>query len=184
MMKIKLPGKKVLGFYVLTIGVLSFFKVLFYEMLSIGYVMAVLLLIMAVDMVVRSLVVKGQKDRKLFIPGATLLQGILFFFLYYLIFAKIGLTFEKLWPVLGVFPGLSLILHYLIFQRKSPTVVVPGIFITLLSIVILLINLDIFKIGFKHFLMLLIPLFAIILGLFLILGKESDDDKSEDIGQE
>lgn len=182
-MKIKLPGKKllpgkkVLGFYLLIIGVLSFFKVLFYDQLSIGFVMAFLIMVMSIDMVVRSLVVKEQKDRKLFIPGATLLQAVIFFFLYYLLFVNIDMEIDKLWPVLGIFPGLSLILYYFIFQRQSPTVIVPGIFITLLSVVILLINLGIFKFGFKHFLMLLIPIFAIVVGLFLIIGNDRDEER-------
>ncbi|MCG8572375.1 MAG: hypothetical protein MJB14_19765 [Spirochaetes bacterium] len=163
----KIPRKRKLGVYILAIGIIIFLKIVFYQQFPVLNLMLFFVLFASIDLIVYSFSRK-KKTNHFFIPGATLSLSALFLIFYIYFFEKNNYSLEQLWPILGIFPGISLILYYIFFTPRSRSTIVPGFFITMLSVVFLLVRLDIINLDLQKFLLLLIPIFLIIIGLYLI----------------
>jgi hypothetical protein len=163
-----ISSKKLTGLYVLIIGIAILLKTIFPDINNL-YLFFVLIFIISINFIVVS--IRSDKTKRLIIPGIIFLLFAVFMFLYFLILYKYC-SFKKIWPVLGLFPSAALIVYYLISIAKSPALIVPGIFIGIISIVILLKNFGIMKINFLNFTLILISSMLIIIGTYLIFQKK------------
>lgn len=178
MHKFRLPKKKVLGLYLLIIGIVVLLKILFVDEFSVVYILLIIVLFASIDMIVRALKNK-KKEKSLYIPGLILCLTTVFLSIYLLLLTDTIFTIEKLWPLFGIFSGISLISYYFIFIPKSPSTIVPGIFITIVSIILLASRIGFFCVDFKKFLLLLIPAFIILIGLYFIFDEKIKELKNQ-----
>ncbi|MCK4798475.1 MAG: hypothetical protein KAT05_13930 [Spirochaetes bacterium] len=166
--RILIPTKKLLGIYIFIIGLSILIKILFPDLEGIYFILS-FIIIVSINFIIKS--VRLQKSKRFIIPGITLLLSSVFF-LFYLLFFKNIYRFDKIWPILGLFPSISLIFYYIISTRKSPATIIPGLFIGLMSFVLLLITTGIFKIKFTDFLIMLLAGMIIVIGLYLMFDKQ------------
>jgi hypothetical protein len=166
-----LSSKKLTGLYVLIIGMAILAKTIFPAINNL-YLFFILLFIISINFIVVS--IRNDRTKRLIIPGVIFLLFAVFMFLYFLLLYKYC-TFIKIWPVLGLFPSIALIIYYVISVSKSPAIIIPGIFIGIISLVILMKNFGIMKINFLNFTLILISSMLIIIGLFLIFQKRIED---------
>jgi len=165
-----LSVKKTAGLYIFVLGIIAFLKIFFPKELRLIYILLILISVISLDLIIRSFLHK--KRLKLIIPGFIFLPTAIFF-LIYLIFLGDGKSNIKfIWPVVGVFPGLSFIIYYLKSEKKSPSIIIPGIFLIVFSSALLLFNLKIFSFSFQFFLIMLVPTVLTLSGLYLLFSKE------------
>lgn len=176
MVPIKKPKRKLLGIYLIIFGVIFLVKLIFHEYFSIIHALLVFFLFLSIDLTWRAF--KKQKMRIYIIPGITLFFTSIFFLIYLTFLNDSYYTLKKLWPILGIFPGVGLIIYYFWVHKKNLSIIVPGVFISLLSLVLLLINIGILQFDLKFFLLLLVPCFVILIGLYLLLGEELNSSNS------
>ncbi len=176
--------KQLLGLYILIIGLGILLKIIF-PFLKFYFFLLLLFTILSIHLIILSL--KKNKNKKLIISGLTLFLTSIFFLLY-LLLIKQYIDFNYIWPILGLFPSFSLIIYYLISNKKSPHTIIPGIFIGFSSIILLLNINGIMIIDFISFLLILIAFMFIITGLYLLFhnniknvkkNKDDDDDEIE-----
>jgi len=124
---------------------------------------------------------KKEKNKRFIIPGLILFLSSIFFILYFLIIQNY-INIKYIWPIIGFFPSISLILYYLVSNKKSPHTIIPGIFIGFLSIILLLNTSGLMMIDFISFLLILIALMFVVTGLYIIfhdkfnyLNKQTDN---------
>lgn len=160
--------RQVMGFYVFIIGLSIILKTIFPGFKLIYFFFAFLIII-SIHLIISSLF--STKSKKLIIPGVTLLLLALFLKLYFLLLYRF-VEFRSIWPVLGLFPAAGLILYYIISSNKNPATIIPGIFISILSIILLLNTTHVFKLKFINFIIIFLAGMFIITGLYLIFYKE------------
>lgn len=168
--------KKILGLYVFILGIAILIKVIFIK-LQIGYFFLFFMFSISIHMI---LIALFTKRKRFIIPGIILFLSSIFIFFYYIYFIKY-IDFKNIWPIIGLIPAISFIFYYIISVKKSLTTIIPGIFICILSLVMLLITLGIFKINFLDLLLILISSMFIIVGLFFLFNKKPvsvDNDKN------
>ncbi len=156
-------SKKWLGLYIIFIGLSIFLKIIF----GIKFVFFILIFFIFISIHLIVISISKEKRKKLIIPGISLILTSTYFLINFLLLEKF-IPFKKIWPILGFFPSFSLISFYLISKRKNPATIIPGIFIGLLSIILLLIITKILKLEFKTFLLVVISGMLIFIGLYLI----------------
>lgn len=175
--------KKIFGFYMIVIGLVILFKILFPDLINSIYIFFVFLFVASLDFIIRAIKRRGRgRDYFFFIPGMTALLITIFLIFYYAFLYVKGISFLHLWPVLCLSPGLSLIAYYFISKRKSISIIVPGVFITLLSCVLLVFSLGFVQFRFRYFALSFIPIFFILMGIYFIVGENiiKDTDESDE----
>jgi hypothetical protein len=160
--------KKILGLYIFILGLLILIKVIFIN-LQIGYFFLFFIFTISIHMI---LIALCTKRKKFIIPGTILFLFSIFIFFYCIYFINF-IDLKNIWPIIGLIPSISFIFYYIISVKKSLTTIIPGIFICILSLVMLLITLGIFKIKFLDLLLILISSMLIIVGLFFLFNKKS-----------
>ena len=170
----KLISKKhLMGLYIFLIGISILIKIIF-PFLKVYFFLISLLAIISINVIISSL--KKEKNKRYIIPGLTLFFTSMFFLLYFF-FIKNYVNIKYIWPVWGLFPSISLIIYYFISNKKSPHIIIPGIFIGFISIVLLLNVNEIMIINFSSFLLILIAFMLMITGLYLIFNEKLRDIK-------
>lgn len=163
----KLFNRKVVGIYVIIFGIFFLMKSLFPN-LEILFFFLVFLAIISLHTTIKIMKIKKKK-------GLLVLSNSLFlislFFLIYIIWLKNYFSLKLLWPVLGFFPGISLIQYYFSSSNKSPSILIPGLFIILLSFVLLLLANHYIEIDIRTTLMLITSSMFILTGLILVFKK-------------
>ena len=71
------------------------------------------------------------------------------FLIIYFLLLENCISFDKIWPIMGLFPSIALIVYYMISSSKSPATIIPGIFIAIISLVLFLNTADIISINLK-----------------------------------
>ncbi len=173
--------KQLVGLYIFLIGIILLIKVIF-PSLQLQFFLLSVLIIISINLILLSFN-KKEKNKRFIIPGLILLSTSIFFILYFLIIEKY-LNLKYIWPIIGFFPSISLIIYYIISNKKSPHTIIPGIFIGFLSIILLLNTSGLMMIDFISFLLILIALMFIVTGLYFIFHdklnylKKQPDNKS------
>jgi hypothetical protein len=160
--------KQIMGFYVLIIGLSIILKTVFPGFKLIYFFFAFLIII-SIHLIIKAL--SSTKSKKLIVPGVTLLLLSLFLKSYFLFLYRF-VEFRSIWPILGLFPAIGLILYYIISCNKNPATIIPGIFISILSIILLLITTHVFKLKFINFIIIVLAGMFVITGLYLIFYNE------------
>lgn len=174
-MKIKLFNRKIIGLYIVIIGFFILLKTLLPD-LKIIFFLLIFFIFFSIHLILQIII--SKKRKKLIVTAITLLLTSLFFLLY-MVYFKNYYKFEIIWPILGIFPAVGLITYYIISNNKSPSAIIPGIFIVLLSIILLLMTNDLIQIDFISILILLLAGMFIFTGLFLIFKKEIEKIKKQ-----
>ena len=167
--------KQIMGLYIFVIGISILIKIIF-PSLKIYFFLISLLIIISINITISSF--KKGKNKRFIIPGTILLLLSMFFLLYFLFIYKY-INLKYIWPILGLFPSISLIIYYFLSNKKSPHIIIPGIFIGFLSIVLLLNANGIMIIDFISFLLILIAFMFIITGLYLIFHEKLRELKKQ-----
>lgn len=136
--------KRLTGIYIFIIGIGLLLKAIFPE-INIAIIFFILLFAISLNFIY--IAVKKEKRKRMIIPGVILLLLSLFLALHFL-FLYQYVDFIKIWPIIGLFPSIALIVYYLISTTRSPGIIIPGIFIGIFSIVILIKNMSFLKINF------------------------------------
>ncbi|MBN2735675.1 MAG: hypothetical protein JXR70_01760 [Spirochaetales bacterium] len=129
-------------------------------------------------MVILYLVFIKGKNEIYIIPGMIFTFGGIFFLLMNTILSKESL--ERWWPVAMFITGISLLPYaYRKREKYQVAIIIPAIFIILLSLIFLIFSLGKPGINFTNFISDWWPVLLIISGLFLImlyLNSDSDSD--------
>lgn len=165
-----IKNSKMVGFYLLFIGIVALAKILFLHEFKIIYVILILIMIPSVDFIIRGSAKK--RYRGFLIPGITFLLTSLFLFFYLVFIDKNVFGISKIWPIFGIFPAISLVTYYITTPQKEPKIIIPAIFLFLLSVIFLFYTYGVITFKFKFILLLLIPLFIVFVGLYFIFNKE------------
>ncbi|HBD94825.1 MAG: hypothetical protein A2015_15615 [Spirochaetes bacterium GWF1_31_7] len=163
-MKIVFKNKKVVGAYLITLGILGLLNIFFN--LSILYAVSILTIFLSIHLLLKAFSNK-IKNGKLFITGSILFLINVFIIVYDLLIKNTGYTLTHLWPVIPMLIGLTFILYKIFINKESIGIYIPGLFIFFISIVLMLYTFNILS-DFKKFLLLLIPCFIIYLGIYLV----------------
>jgi len=161
-----LSKKKILGLFLLIFGITILLMIIFPR---IDINIMVFVALMSVMLIVKAFETQGSK--RYIIPGLMFLLISIFLILYYLFFED-EIELKRIWPILGIFPGISLIVYYIMPKTRSLATIIPGIFILLLSLVILMITIGVINISFRTFLALLVSGMIIITGLYFVFNNE------------
>jgi hypothetical protein len=164
--------KQLIGLYILIIGLCIIVRITLPEV-KVIYILLAFLIIISIHLIIKSL---SSRKKRMIVPGITLLF-LSIFILIYLLFLNNFVTMNHLWPIIGIFPAISLIIYYIISEIKSPATVIPGIYIGILSIVLFLITMNIIQLKFINFLIMLIAGMLIIIGLYLIFYKKNNNNQ-------
>jgi hypothetical protein len=169
MKKIKLiPSRKLLGVYIILLGLSLFFKVIFSDLKIILFVLS-LVALLSINSIIR--IFNNKLNKKYIVISVFSLLMSLFFIIYILFLEKI-VKIDRLWPIMGFFPALGLIVYYFISEKKNPATIIPGIFIALLSFVLMVITLGLFPlISFEKILLLIISFMIIFIGMYFVFKK-------------
>jgi len=174
------PSKRV-GFYIFYIGLILLLKIIFKEKMQIHYAFAIFLVLPSWDCILLGFI--NKKYKVLIIPGVTLFLTLIFLFLYEFVLNNY-ISLGKFWPVFGIFPAISFITYSFVFHKKNPRVIIPAIFIAVMSIILLLFSLKIVKMKFKTFLPFFISISIMSLGIYIMYNnivinkiKREDNDK-------
>ncbi len=167
--------RKLLGVYILLIGILLLVK--FMMNITLLYVFVGLLLLPGIELIMGVIIYKRSK--KLLIPGITLL-GTSLFLLFYLLFSRELQGLLKFWPVIGISPAIGLIVYYFTTGSKNPATIIPGVFILLMCIILMFFSLGVFSFSFKDFILISVPVIIILFGIFIIIypGKKFDNQSN------
>ncbi len=125
--------------------------------------------VMLAGMVLLYLAYMRRRSGRYIIPGMIMSLGGLFFLLLLTILEGRGL--ERYWPAFMMITGLSLIPYG--YRKKGAArtaIIIPALFITVLSLVFLLFSLGTTGITFRQFVRQWWPLVLIALGLALIVS--------------
>lgn len=174
-MKNKIISKrKIIGICLFLLGVFLLSSQLFPNQAFYKYLILIFILIISVGFIIYS--TRSEKNRKLIIPGISFSLLSLFILSYFVFFNNY--PFEKIWPIIGLFPAISLIVYYLISPAKSPSTIVPGIFIGIMSSVIFIkMNFENDNISFQQILLIIISSMIILSGLGFMFSKKIRDIK-------
>jgi len=174
-MKIKLFNSKIIGLYILFIGFFILLKTLLPE-LKIIFFLLIFFIIFSIHLILQILI--SKKRKKLIVTAITLLLTSLFLLIYFF-YLKNYYGIDKIWPILGFFPSIGLIVYYFISNNRSPSSIIPGIFIILLCIILLLLTNNLIQIDFISILILILAGMFIFTGLFLIFKKNIEKFKKQ-----
>jgi hypothetical protein len=166
----KIYPSKVVGIYILLLGMIILFKILFAELFTGVHIILIILTVASLDLTIRGLFMNKRKF--LLIPGIIIFLTCIFLLIYIFFIDPHFNYFANIWPVMSSFPAISLIVFYLRSSKKRTAIIVPGIFLLILSIILLLFTTHIITLKFTTFLLLLIPSMIIITGLYLIFRNE------------
>ncbi|HPK62266.1 MAG TPA: hypothetical protein PK426_07440, partial [Spirochaetota bacterium] len=153
--KLLLSVKKTAGLYIFILGIIFFLKIFFPEELRLIYILLILISVISLDLIIRAFY--NKKRVKLLIPGFIFLPTAIFFLIYLIFLGEGKSNIKFIWPIIGIFPGLSLIIYYLKSEKRSPSIIIPGIFLIVFSGALLLFNLKIINFSFQFFLIMLAP---------------------------
>lgn len=174
-MKIKLFNSKIIGLYILFIGFFILIKAVLPDMKIIFFLLT-FFIIFSIHLILQILI--SKKKKKLIVTAVTILLTSLFLLIYFFYLKKFY-GVDKIWPILGFFPSIGLIVYYFISNNKSPSSIIPGIFIIILSIILLLMTNNLIQIDFITILVLLLAGMFIFMGLFLIFKKKIEKIKKQ-----
>lgn len=171
-----LKNKKVLGLYLIAIGVLFLLNTLFQLKLVYGFLGLTILL--SIHLIVKS-VSNKEKNGKYFLSGTNLMI-LPVFIMVYVFFLK-GTEYEllRIWPVIPLASGLSFILYKIIIDKDNTGLYISGVFISSISIVLLFYSFYRFS-NFKKFLFILIPCLVVYLGIYLFSDNNTRESKNND----
>ncbi|HRU42942.1 MAG TPA: hypothetical protein P5322_00295 [Spirochaetota bacterium] len=164
--KLLLSVKKTAGLYIFILGIIFFLKIFFPEELRLIYILLILISVISLDLIIRAFY--NKKRVKLLIPGFIFLPTAIFFLIYLIFLGEGKSNIKFIWPIIGIFPGLSLIIYYLKSEKRSPSIIIPGIFLIVFSGALLLFNLKIFNFSFQFFLIMLAPTVLTLSGMYLL----------------
>lgn len=172
----KISDRKILGIYLVVFGILLFLKIALSGRFPLRYMFTIFGMFTGFELAVRSLK-NNQKNIKIFFPGVVLFCISCFYLIYNSILINLGITFSDIWPVMGVIPGICLILYYLVYSKKSVSIIIPGIFLTSISFIFMLSTLKILPeiVSKEMFLLILVPSVFILIGLYFIFNKQIED---------
>jgi hypothetical protein len=167
MSKKLLTLKQLIGLYLTIFGLVLVLKILIN--IHIFNIVMLLLIIPGLDLIVRALV--KTKNRSMIIPGVIILLSSLFGLVYNILLLPNGITLVKVWPAIGVIPSISMVMYYIVSPKKSAAVIIPALFIFLLSAIMILFTTSIITMSFEKFILFLIAGMIMLTGFYLLFAK-------------
>lgn len=171
----RLLKKREIGLYTLILGIFIMLKT-FFPNLKLLFFFLMFLAVLSLHITIQIMLTKKRK-RMLVLSISVLLSSI--FFVTYILWFKNSVSLKSIWPILGFFPGIGLVVYYFFSTSKNSSTIIPALFIILLSVIMLLLSNDFIQIDFTTILMLLISLMLILAGLLLVFRKNIEKIKNE-----
>ncbi len=167
---LNIKNSKIAGIYLLFVGIVVLAKILFLKEFKIIYIILILLVVPSIDFTIRG--ISRKKKRGFIIPGITFGLTSIFLLIYLIFFDKISFGIAKIWPIFGLFPSFGLIAYYAADEKKEPRIIIPAIFLGLLSIIFILYTCGVISFKFRYILLLILPMIVIFFGLYFIFNRE------------
>lgn len=170
--------RQIVGVYFLLIGLLIIFKLIFPDIVSTLLIICLSVLVLSIDITIRAIHSRRTRCRRNLVVGLSFAFASLFS-LFVIIFKW---NLDKLWPLYAVCPGLALIIYYCLMNRRSYSVLVPGVFLLIMSGLLLLFTTDIVTLNKKYLFFISLSILFIIGGILLILphSESSQGDVSDE----
>ena len=173
--KIIFSYRRIIGVYLILAGVLVALNVIFPKIINLFVVVLSVLLILSVDVMIR-----GFCNRKLFglvATGASVslasILGILFILCHW--------NIEKLWPLFGFCAALGFLLAFFVSDKHRMSLLIPSIFLAVMSGLILCFTTDFINLNSKYLLFFSVALLLMLCGILMVCqgGKQYDNRSSE-----
>ncbi|MBQ3922711.1 MAG: hypothetical protein II707_05385 [Spirochaetales bacterium] len=173
--KIIFSYRRIIGVYLILAGVLVALNVMFPKTINSFVVALSILLILSVDIMLRGL---SRKQFGLIASGSSValasLLGLIIFLLHWPI--------EKIWPLFGFCASLGFIFSFLVSDKRRMSLLIPSIFIGLMSALILCFTTDFINLNSKYLLFFSVALLLMLSGVLMVCqgqpGNGSTDNQS------
>jgi len=170
--KIIFSYRRIIGVYLILAGVLVALNVMFPQTINSFVVALSILLILSVDIMLRGL---SRKQFSLIASGSSValasLLGLIIFMLHWPI--------EKIWPLFGFCVSLGFIFSFLVSDKRRMSLLIPSIFIGLMSSLILCFTTDFINLNSKYLLFFSVALLLMLSGILMICQGQSRNGSSE-----
>lgn len=172
--KIIFSYRRIIGVYLILAGVLVALNVMFPKTINSFVVALSILLILSVDIMLRGL---SRKQFGLIASGSSIalasLLGLIIFLLHWPI--------EKIWPLFGFCAALGFIFSFLVSDKRRMSLLIPSIFIGLMSALILCFTTDFINLNSKYLLFFSVALLLMLSGILMICqGGHHDDNRNSE----
>lgn len=160
--EILFPYRRIIGAYFVLSGLLLALNVMFPEIINTFIVILSILLILSVDVAIHSI-----GNRKLFGLVATSVSVALASILGLLIIL-LHWNIEKIWPLFGFCASLGMTFSFMVSGKRRMSMLIPGIFLALMSALILCFTTDFINLNSKYLLFFSVALLLMLSGILLI----------------
>ena len=173
--KIIFSYRRIIGVYLILAGVLVALNVMFPKTINSFVVALSILLILSVDIMLRGL---SRKQFGLIASGSSValasLLGLIIFLLHWPI--------EKIWPLFGFCASLGFIFSFLVSDKRRMSLLIPSIFIGLMSALILCFTTDFINLNSKYLLFFSVALLLMLSGVLMVCqGSSHGEDNNRTI---
>ncbi len=170
-------SKKILGFYFFVIGLIILLKLIFQDKIDLFLVSLISANLFSIPLIIVSFVNKKHFLRYFF-PGTLTFMTTLFLMILEIFLKGTDLQIVKLWPSLTLISGITLILSYFFSVKKNQAILIPGVFISLISTILLFFAISGWG-SFRQFLFFLVPSVLMYLGLYLLMCNKNEEKKDK-----
>ena len=174
--KIIFSYRRIIGVYLILAGVLVALNVIFPEVINSFVITLSILLILSIDVMIR-----GLSNSKLFglvASGASIalasILGLLIVLLHW--------NVEKIWPLFGFCASVGMIFAFFTADRHRMSLLIPSIFLAVMSGLILCFTTDFINLNSKYLLFFSVALLLMLCGILMICqgGHQYDNRSSEE----
>ncbi|MBP5448735.1 MAG: hypothetical protein J6Y01_01320 [Spirochaetales bacterium] len=172
--KIIFSYRRIIGVYLILAGVLVALNVMFPKTINSFVVALSILLILSVDIMLRGL---SRKQFGLIASGSSIalasVLGLIIFLLHWPI--------EKIWPLFGFCASLGFIFSFLVSDKRRMSLLIPSIFIGLMSALILCFTTDFINLNSKYLLFFSVALLLMLSGVLMVCQGSSNSEDNRKI---
>ena len=166
--------RRIIGTYFVLAGILIALRVIFPEVITLLVAALSILLILSVDFIIRGLKIKKHFG---FVPTgiSVALASILG-----LLIILLNWNIEKIWPLFGFCASLGFIISFFITDKRKMSLLITGIFLALMSSLILCFTTDFINLNSKYLLFFSVALLLMFSGILMICQTENTKPSGND----
>ena len=172
--KMLFPFRRIIGVYFVLAGVLLALNVMFPQIINLMVVLLSIVLILSADVMIRGL---SRKQFGLIATGASVTLAAILGLIVFLCHWNI----EKIWPLFGFCASVGMILAFFTVDKRRMSLLIPGIFLAIMSALILCFTTDFINLNSQYLLFFSIALLLMLSGVLMICQggqNKADDNKS------